>query len=146
MLQNFYIHFYRFFNALRYPIVPIVIDAHGHHAKMAPPHSFINVLDFPSIPALVQYLNMLDKNDTLYNEYFWWRSHYKVRNGQFYEGIHYKNYCSLCAALHNPSLHSNQKQNEPYLDIKDWWESKGHCKKLGFDGLFTASDSITELN
>jgi len=36
-----------------------------------------NVLDFPSTPALAQYLTILNKNDTLYNKYFWRRGHYK---------------------------------------------------------------------
>ena len=39
------------------------MDPHGSHAKVAPPHSFINVLDFLSIRHLADYLEKLDKND-----------------------------------------------------------------------------------
>jgi len=136
----------RFGNALRYPVIPIVYDAHGDHAKMAPPHSFINVLDFPSIPALAKYLMLLDKNDTLYNEYFWWRKHYRVRNGQFHEGMHLKNYCSLCAALHNPTLHANEKPNYQQRIIQNWWHNEGNCKQSGLDGLFTINYTVSKLN
>jgi hypothetical protein len=27
---------------------------------------------------LAKYLDILDKNDTLYNEYFWWKPFYKL--------------------------------------------------------------------
>ena len=38
------------------------------YKKIAIPGSFINVLDFPSVKALADYLLYLDKNNTAYNE------------------------------------------------------------------------------
>ena len=121
------------------------MDAHGNHARVAPPHSFINVLDFPSIEALAHYLIKLDRNDTLYNEYFWWMDHYKLRNVMLYEGMHYKTYCSMCAALHNPSLHSNDRKSLPYYnDLKSWWRKTGDCKTLGFHGMYVANQTLID--
>ena len=37
---------------------------------IAPPHSYINALDFPNVKNLAEYLKYLDNNDTAYNEYF----------------------------------------------------------------------------
>lgn len=119
----------RFLDALRYSMIPVVIDANGNHARLAPPHSFINALDFPSIRHLADYLVKLDQNDDLYNEYFWWRDHYTIRNANVYEGLFYRSFCSLCAALHNPSLHSNARHSNPqtYVDIQHWWETRAQC-------------------
>ena len=58
----------KFFAVMDHPIVPIVMDAHGHHARAAPVHSFINALDFPTVRDLADYLIQLDRNDSLYNE------------------------------------------------------------------------------
>ncbi len=136
---------YRFFNALSHSIIPIVIDVHGHHARAAPPHSFINALDFPSIKDLADYLMILDSSDTLYNEYFWWKSHYIIKNANLHEGINFKSWCSLCAALHNPSLHSNSKlEHQSYSSMRDWWKDQSDCKTLLHDGIYTANQSIID--
>ena len=114
-------------------MIPIVMDLHGNHAKLAPPHSFINAMDFPSPRHLANYLIKLDQNDTLYNEYFWWKKHYRIRNGLFFEGMHYKNYCSLCAALHDPSRNLTWKS---YNNIKSWWNDTAECQTVKFDGMY----------
>lgn len=113
----------RFFNAFRYSMIPVVLDSHENHARIAPPHSFINAMDFPSVPALAEYLIKLDKNDTLYNQYFWWKKHYRLRNAELYEGVHHLTYCSLCAALHDPARAGHQV----YTDVMDWWRGKANC-------------------
>lgn len=43
------------------------------YARSAPDHSYIHVDDFESPKELAEYLDKLDKNDDLYNEYFKWR-------------------------------------------------------------------------
>ena len=106
-------------------MVLVVMDAHGNHAKAAPPHSYINALDFPSIRHLADYLIELDRNDHLYNEYFWWKEHFTVRNSLL-SGMFYKNFCSLCAALHNPPAQSVQKV---YEDVIAWWVDDARCQK-----------------
>jgi len=112
---------------MRFPIVLVVLDAHSNHARAAPPHSYINALDFPSISALADYLIKLDKNDKLYNEYFWWKKHFTVKNSLL-SGIFYNNFCSLCAALHNPS-HQNVIAKS-YSDTVKWWVDDAKCKTV----------------
>ncbi|XP_018013214.1 alpha-(1,3)-fucosyltransferase C-like [Hyalella azteca] len=59
----------KFFLTARYDILPVVFGL-GAYEVVAPPHSFINAFDFPSIRHLADYLIYLDKNNTAYNEYF----------------------------------------------------------------------------
>jgi len=118
---------------MRYPIVLVVMDAHGNHARAAPPHSYINALDFPSIRALADYLIELDGNDQLYNEYFWWKKHFTVKNSLL-SNLFYKNYCNLCAALHDPLRFDVKKS---YADMMKWWIGESECKSASFDGIFT---------
>lgn len=54
---------------MHYPIIPIVLDVYNNYARAAPPHSYINVMDYSSMKDLADYLVLLSKNDTLYNEY-----------------------------------------------------------------------------
>ena len=70
----------KFFGPMHHNIIPIVFDFHGHHAKLALPHSYINAAQFPSVRHLIDYLHLLHKNNTLYNEYFWWKKHYVIRD------------------------------------------------------------------
>jgi len=42
----------------------------GKYKLIAPPKSYINIMDFKNVKKLVDYLKYLDKNDTAYNEYF----------------------------------------------------------------------------
>jgi len=65
----------KFFNLLDRNIVPIVYGA-GNYEAIAPPHSYIDALKYTPVQ-LAHYLDLLDKNDTLYNEYFWWKPYYK---------------------------------------------------------------------
>lgn len=108
---------------------------------MAPPHSFINALDFPTVRALADYMIKLDRDDRLYNQYFWWKDYYEIRNGVLYSGLHYKTFCSLCAALHDPHLHSHQKQPKggSYKDLKSWWRDDSDCKSVVYDGMHAVS-------
>lgn len=57
----------RFYGMMHHTVIPIVIDLHGHHEKSAPPHSYINAMNFATVKKLADYLTLLDQNDTLYN-------------------------------------------------------------------------------
>jgi len=59
---------------------------------VAPPGSFIHVDDFQDPQHLAAYLNHLDTNDTLYNEYFSWRGTTEL--------IELRYWCRLCMMLH----------------------------------------------
>ncbi|XP_072018939.1 alpha-(1,3)-fucosyltransferase 4-like [Amphiura filiformis] len=60
--------------ALQHNIVPIIYGAPKVDIeRFAPPNSYIHISDFPSIAELANYLQILDKNDTLYNKFFEWK-------------------------------------------------------------------------
>jgi hypothetical protein len=114
----------KFFDQMRYHIIPIVFDLHGHHARMAPPHSYINAADYQSVRELADYLTLLDGNDTLYNEYFWWKKHYVVNNND--DGIK-RSMCELCRMLHVPN-----KPGKIYSDMTNWWDIQATCQTITF--------------
>ncbi len=123
-----------------YYIIPVVMDVHNNHARVAPPHSYINVMDYSSTKDLANYLILLSQNDILYNEYFWWKPHFKIRNRLIMEGLHYRTFCSLCAALHNPEKHAN-KQTSFYSDFYYWWKIKSRCRKVTTERVLVETDT-----
>lgn len=80
-----------FNNALNNDILPVALGAHpSDYNDAAPPNSFVHVDDFSSPKELAEYLITLDKNDTLYNEYFAWKG-----TGTFYNT--WKDlFCRIC--------------------------------------------------
>ncbi len=106
----------RFFGMMHHPIIPIVFSLHEDHELIAPTHSFINAAKFETMNKLADYLIMLDNNDTLYNEYFWWKPHFQVHDSPEYTS---KGMCHLCAALHNTTM-----PMKFYPSMTDWWEKE----------------------
>lgn len=103
-----------FVNGLSRDVVPIVMGARREdYVRGAPPHSYIHVDDFASPKELAAYLNVLDKNDTLYNEYFRWKGTGEFINTYFW--------CRMCALLHAPLNHKS------YADMHQWWAGAGTC-------------------
>lgn len=81
----------------RRDVVPIVMGGRPlDYLRASPDHSFIHVEDFPSVKALAEYLHLLDRNETLYNEYLRWKGSGEFINTYFW--------CRLCAMLHAPPL------------------------------------------
>jgi len=100
----------------RNDVIPIVLGAHPDDYKtLAPPGSYIHVDDFNSPKALADYLHFLDKNDTLYNEYFRWK-----KTGMF---ISTSSWCRLCALLH---ANDDGSYVRWYPNFYKWWE-EGMC-------------------
>jgi len=140
----------KFFGPMHYNIIPIVFDLHGHHEKLAPPQSYINAAQFPSVRHLADYLNLLDKNDTLYNEYFWWKKHYVVRDVSVETALRAANaeenarkiknsveeklaMCQLCQLLHLQQHHNIiRHQQKIYRNMTDWWDIQANCQTIRF--------------
>ncbi|XP_041471895.1 alpha-(1,3)-fucosyltransferase 7-like [Lytechinus variegatus] len=62
-------------NALLRDILPIVYGPpREDYERVAPPNSFIHLQDFKDFNELVDYIKLLDSNDTLYNSYFEWKT------------------------------------------------------------------------
>jgi hypothetical protein len=105
----------KFYRPLLYDTVPIVLGGVDYD-QFAPPHSYINALDFPSAKELAEYLHLLDRNEDLYARYFDWKRNYDValpaNDG----------WCDLCKMANDP--------NQPikvYPDIQQWWMDQGKC-------------------
>lgn len=108
----------KFFNAIGRNIVPIVLGG-ADYASIAPEHSYINAMDFTP-HQLADYLNVLDRNDSLYAEYFWWKPHYRVVNLQ---QANNKAFCNLCARLH-----ANPMKKKIATGLQKWYHGDSHCK------------------
>ena len=69
----------KFFWIMTRNMVPVVYGGAGY-GRIAPPHSYIDANQFEP-KELAEYLLLLDANETLYNEYFWWKDYYYVEAG-----------------------------------------------------------------
>jgi len=103
-------------NSLERGLVPVVLGGAHYSPEMAIPGSFINAADFDSVKDLADYLKYLDTNDTAYNQYFKWKTKYKVVKYNFW-------LCQLCKALHDPT-----KPAKIYHKLSEFWGIKGACK------------------
>ena len=89
----------KFFNILAHEIVPVVYGG-ANYSKLAPPHSYIDAMQYTP-KQLARYLNQIDKDDRLYNEFFWWKEYYEVETG--IEQMVRNAFCELCRKLHEDS-------------------------------------------
>ena len=110
----------KFFNVLKYQVLPVTYSG-ADFTEIAPPHSYINTLDFDSVSDLSKYLLKVDKDDELYASYFWWKEFYEVRNTKTDLS---QSFCDLCKALHSPL------PDKIYSDLTKWWVTASKCKKL----------------
>ena len=108
-------------------IVPVVMGG-GDYKKVAIPGSYINVLDFPSVKALADYLLFLSSNNTAYNEYFHWKTKYKAES---LSSPWSPWTCNLCELANNATAKS-----KVYENLEEFWSRK-QCKKFSrqFDKL-----------
>src|SRR5437773_2373764 len=86
------------------------------YERAAPYHSFIHVNDFKGPKQLAQYLHLLDKNATMYNEYFKWKG-----TGEL---IDHNLKCRVCVMLNYPKL-----ERKHYKDFNKWWMKEDICEK-----------------
>ena len=103
-------------------IVPIVFGG-ANYSQIAPPHSYINALDFSTPEKLAQYLKVLDDNDALYNEYFWWKGYYRVEAGVQNMARH--GFCDLCK-----KLHEDEGIFKIYPELITEWHSDTQCQRF----------------
>ena len=101
---------------LQLNVVPVVIGLFDYK-KYLPLNSYIDVRDFKSPEDLGKYLIELDHNDTLYNEYFEWKRHYKVI---FPHDM--ASFCDLCKYLHE-----NENKRRSYDELDQWWNKDKDC-------------------
>jgi alpha-1,3-fucosyltransferase len=105
----------KFFSRMNDSLVPIVLGQ-ANYSRIAPPHSFINILDYDSPKALADVLHRLDKNATEYLSYLWWKDHYHVVGDR---DVYRLSFCDLCAKLHEDDI------PHTYADFGRWWHRDG---------------------
>ena len=86
---------------------------------LAPPHSFINVRDFPSPKELAEYLLYLNSNPSEYLSYFWWQDRYQIHIPD-----ERQTRCGICKRLHRI------KSRPPIEDVQGEWVD-GKCEPEG---------------
>lgn len=111
----------KFFEVINRNIVPIVYGG-ANYSQIAPHHSVINALDFTP-EKLAEFLKMVDANDTIYNEYFWWKGHYQVEAGIDQMTGHA--FCDLCK-----KLHEEHNVTKYYPEVETEWHADKHCKQV----------------
>ena len=99
-----------------YNVLPVVMGG-ADYSKIAPPKSYINQKDFSSPKDLAYYLKYLLKNGTAYQEYFTWKTYFKV-----YPTASSEPMCHLCEKLND-----EKPQTKIYENINDWWSTDGIC-------------------
>lgn len=97
--------------------VPIVMGA-NYDKRVVIPDSYIDASQFDSIKELAEYLLYLDSNDTAYNQYFAWKTHYAISSDAFFNL-----YCQICMALHS-------KETEPsQIVLSEFFSYENTCKR-----------------
>ena len=112
-------------NGLLKGLVPITFMANESSEKtkksmgiVAPPKSYINILDYPDIKSLIKYLKYLDKNNTAYNEYHAWRKDYEVVSSSP---------CSICQQIHENNV---KKVKNHTISVAQFWNKKKKCLRF----------------
>lgn len=109
----------KFYEIINRGILPIVYGG-ANYSRIAPPHSYINALEFTP-EKLADYLKLLDANDTLYNEYFWWKEHYRFEFGL--EQMVRHGFCDLCK-----KLHQDENVIKSYPELVTDWHPNTQCR------------------
>lgn len=102
-------------------MVPVVYGG-SDYARIAPPHSYIDALEFTP-ESLAAYLHLLDSNDYLYNEYFWWKGRYSVEAGVEQMARH--GFCDLCQ-----KLHEEPQTTKIYKEMESFWQYANQCRTV----------------
>ena len=111
-----------FMNALQNGVVPIVMGASVEdYAAIAPPHSFLHVDNYNSPADLANHLEILAKDENLYNEFLEWRTQGEWLRTRFF--------CRVCAMLHYHQEHGPSTGVEGGWG--QWWGGKGVCRAAG---------------
>ena len=112
----------KFFTALKAGMIPVVMGglSKRDYEKIAPPHSYLHVDDFPSPRDLMKKLHEISKDPLLYNSYFWWRSYYSAV--VLYNPDHDPEHqlwrvagCQLCGVLNSEHVKRNNYSNFTYF-------------------------------
>ncbi|CAG7827742.1 unnamed protein product [Allacma fusca] len=105
----------KLYNNLKLNVVPVVLGG-SNYSYYAPPNSVIDASQFTP-KQLADYLQLLDSDDELYNEYFKWKRDFYVEANDGIPLI-----CDLCDKLNQPQWETEEKV---YTHFDTWVE--GSC-------------------
>ena len=104
-------------------MIPIVLGgANYKDPRLAIPGSFINVFDFKNPKQLIEYIQKVDSNDTLFNSYFAWKKKYMFSSEAF--ECHPAIY-DICSKIKDHSTGGAQMKRK--RNLTDILEDKEHC-------------------
>lgn len=103
------------------------------YERAAPYRSYIHVDEFASAKELAEYLNILDKNDELYNSYFKWKGTGEFINTYFW--------CRVCSLLHDEQSLARPKW---YEDVNEWWRGPGVCTNGSWRNFQARKDVMSD--
>ncbi|XP_058041121.1 4-galactosyl-N-acetylglucosaminide 3-alpha-L-fucosyltransferase 9-like [Ahaetulla prasina] len=102
-------------NAFESWAVPIVLGPpRANYERFMPSDAFIHADDFSDPMELALYLRLLDKNKSMYQEYFAWRKQYDVRLPSFWT----EHCCKVCNIVREVG-----KQPKTIQNLAKWFES-----------------------
>ena len=116
---------------LQLNVIPVVMG-YSKYSELLPPHSFIDVNDFPSPKALAEHLTRLDGDDALYSEYFQWRTTHDCSGNGAPMG------CQVCDYM---LRHRNETQT---VDVQQFWSVETNCVRP--DQFFTGWEKMNNAN
>lgn len=92
--------------------VPIVLGAkRQHYERIAVPHSFIHVDDYPTVEQLAQELHRLNGDDSEYARYLQWTQLYDL-DGNYGPSVRYDMYTTLCLLGHYRRAHAMNEDDK----------------------------------
>ena len=107
----------KFFDVLRYDIVPVVYGGANYSQYGISPEAYINVRDFKNPKDLADYLLYLDKNDTAYINHLKAARYYDIGGGSLKTNI---DWCRFCKHMNDKTRSTNTIRN-----LRQWWEGEG---------------------
>ena len=107
-----------YYNGLMIGNIPVTMNrGKMSDPKVAPPNSFVNILDFENVETLANHLKKIASSDKLYNQFHAWRQNFKLGT---------KNrMCSICEALWKRDLKG--LKGEKKIDFDKEWSYEKDC-------------------
>ena len=138
----------RFFDLLRYDIVPIVFKAFDHE-KYIPRSGFINAIEFSTTKHLADYLLYLESNENEYIKFFEWKSYAQFRDNKISLNNVYSLLCDVCIKLNMDSLTGEKlNSNKNVFNNIQKYDSIKSCYRLtvSSEPAFFYSKILTDIN
>lgn len=122
----------KLFDTLHFNIIPVVYG-YANYSYYLPKSGYINALDFETPKQLAEYMLYLDKNKSMYNDYFKWKRYIRIDENPVVGGF----LCEMCIKL---NLEENLKLVE-HKQLNDLRKSFGLIDNC-FNVSFSAAKSF----